>query len=55
MTSFPASRADAYISAISNLGFQPPSHQISSTYTDGILGEAVIGRSGAAVIVGDLV
>ena len=55
MTSFPASRADEYISAISNLGFQPPSHQISSTYTDGILGEAVIGRSGAAVIVGDLV
>lgn len=55
MTCLDSSRANDYLNAISGLGFEKPKHQISSSYTDGIFGEAVVGRCGAAVIVGDLV
>lgn len=55
MTTFRASQADEYLTTISKLGFKKPLHQISRSYTDGIFGEAVIGRCGAAVIVGDVV
>lgn len=55
MTCFNNSRSEAYLNAISRLGFERPRHQISSSYTDGMLGEAVTGDAGAAVIVGDLV
>lgn len=55
MTTFQASQAHEYLTAISNLGFTQPSHQISRSYTDGVFGEAVIGRCGTAVIVGDVV
>ena len=55
MTVFPPSRRDDYLATISDLGFQRPVHQIARAYTDGVHGEAVAGRSGAAVIVGDFV
>ena len=52
---FHPSQADEYLRTISNLGFKEPSHQIPRSYTEGIFGEAVVGQSGAAVIVGDVV
>lgn len=55
MTTFRASQAEEYLRTISKLGFGKPSHQIPCSFTDGIFGEAVIGRDGSAVIVGDVV
>jgi RimJ/RimL family protein N-acetyltransferase len=55
MTCFDSCRANDYLAAVSRLGYRKPAHQISRSYTDGILGEGVVGRHGAAVTVGDLV
>lgn len=55
MTTFLESQADEYLRTISNLGFKEPLHHVSRSYTDGIFGEAVVGRCGAAIIVGDIV
>lgn len=55
MTTFRAHQAEEYLRTISKFGFGKPSHQIPRSYTDGIFGEAVVGRCGSAVIVGDVV
>lgn len=55
MTTVPATDADEYLRIIAKLGFAEPTHKIPRSFTDGIVGEGLVGRRGAAIIVGNVV